>query len=51
LPESTTLLLEVSTRALQVALLRYTGLDTPQHALFAVVRPDSKPKIGWFLSS
>jgi hypothetical protein len=44
LPESTTLLLPVKTRALRVALLRYAGLDTPQHALFAVVRPDSKPR-------
>jgi hypothetical protein len=46
LPESITLLLEVSTRALRVALLRYAGLDTPLHARFAAVRPDSKPTNG-----
>jgi hypothetical protein len=44
LHESTTLLLEVSTTALRAALLRYAGLDTPQHARFAVVRPDSEAK-------
>jgi hypothetical protein len=51
LPKSSTLLLPVKTRALRVALLRYAGLDTPQHALFAAVRPDLKAKIGGFLSS
>jgi hypothetical protein len=38
LPESSTLLLPVKTRALR----GYAGLDTPQHALFAVVRSDLK---------
>ena len=47
LPKSNTLLLPVKTRALLLALLRYAGLDTPQHALFAVVRPDSKPRNRW----
>jgi hypothetical protein len=38
------LLLPVKTRATRVALLRYAGLDAPQHALFAAVRPDLKAK-------
>ena len=41
LPESTTLLLPVKTRALRAAPFRYAGLDTPRHALFS---PDSKPR-------
>ncbi len=44
LPKSITLLVEVSTRAPRVALLRYAGLGAPQHAQFAAVRPDSEVK-------
>jgi hypothetical protein len=44
LPEFTTPLLAVSTRALRAAPLRFAGLDTAQHARFEGVTPDSKAK-------